>query len=106
LCKSSKTNDYEECISFLEQILSVYANQLDTYQRFGENVDECNLDVGTTLHNMGIVHLLNGNFDDSIQLFKRALEIRDCNDSIDNPDRNVSHLLYLFPLTHHIPIKI
>jgi len=68
-------NEYEAATSELEQILSVFANQLDTCQRFGEDVDECNENLAKTLHNIGIVHILNGKFEDAAAQFTRATDI-------------------------------
>ena len=68
-------NEYEEAISHLEQILSVFANQLDTCQRFGKDVDECNENVAATLQNIGIVQILNGKFEDATVQFTRATDI-------------------------------
>ncbi len=72
---SLQTNEYEDAQSQLEQILSVFANQLDTCQRFGEDVDECNENVAATLHNIGIVQILNGKYDDAAVQFTRATDI-------------------------------
>jgi len=71
-----KNNKYDEAVSNLEQMLSVFANQLQNCQRYEEDIKECNANAGTTLHNMGIVQMLNGRFQDSLDLFTRAANIR------------------------------
>ena len=81
--KPLKIDDYEGSISHLEQALSIFATQLDTCQRFGEDIKECNLNVSTTLFNIGIVHMLNGNFEDAKEVFKRVLKIRESSNDLD-----------------------
>lgn len=57
--------------------MSIFANELDACMRFGEETERCNTNVATTLHNIGLVHLLKDDFDGSIQVFERALKIHD-----------------------------
>ena len=95
-----KIDDFEGAISEFEQILSIFATQLDSCQRFGEEVDETNLHLATTLHNIGIVHLLSKNFEDSIQLFERALKIFESNNDdgtgIGYIVREISCFIFLY----------
>lgn len=58
---------------------------MDNCFRFGDSIDQSNLNVATTLHNMGIVNLLKNKFEESIELFERAMNIRK---SIDDEEVN------------------
>lgn len=58
-------------------MLSIFANELASNQRFGQDIKESNGKVALTLYNIGIVHLLNEKYDDAIQVFERALDIRE-----------------------------
>lgn len=57
-------------------MLSIFANELASNQRFGKDIKDSNGKVAQTLYNIGIVHLLNKKYDDAIQVFERALDIR------------------------------
>lgn len=80
----------------LEQILSIFATELMNKQRFGENVEVTSKNVGITLHNMGIVHLLSEKYDEAVQVFERALQIRSTVYNNSKSDHCVGSNIFFF----------
>lgn len=78
-------------------MLSIFADELASKQRFGLDVKETNANVGITLHNMGIVHLLSQKYDDAVQVFERALKVQKADQKKNMTDHDVS-----FTLSFHL----
>ncbi len=86
-----KNDEFEVSLSHLEVILSVFAEELANKQRFGSDVEDSSIKVAATLHNIGIVHMLSKNYDAAVQIFQKALEIREkYQESILNIELDVS----------------
>jgi hypothetical protein len=85
-----KCDDFDDAVVMYASILDVYNNFAIENDCTEQSVFHHKKYVATALHNIGIIHMLSGNFQESFTFFERATMIRASSLGVHHPDHIVS----------------
>jgi hypothetical protein len=83
-------DDFSDALVMYESILDIYNNYAVENACSEHSIFQHKVYVATTLHNIGIIHLLNSNFQEAFTFFERATMIRASSLGVRHPDHIVS----------------